>query len=149
MGKHDKTALVHAVELLARQEQSSNKLREKLLRKGYGEEEIEAAILCLKEKRYLNDEDACRRQFQFLYENSRSSVRQICAKLMQRGFESSMVRDCVPGETYERELRAALRVLAVKHKPTADRQKMMANLYAKGFGSDVSRAAVEAFLCGE
>ena len=37
--KGPKTALMYAVDLLARQEQSSAKLREKLKRKGYGEED--------------------------------------------------------------------------------------------------------------
>ena len=84
--KSNKTALVQAVDLLARQEHSTQKLREKLRQRGYEEEEIEAAIQRLEEKHYLNDEDACARQFQYLYENSRSSVKQIQAKLMQRGF---------------------------------------------------------------
>ena len=66
MPRVENTALMYAVDLLARQEQSSNKLREKLRRKGYEEEEIEAALLRLEEKHYLNDGDACARQFRFL-----------------------------------------------------------------------------------
>ena len=45
-----KTALMYAVDLLARQEQSEKRLREKLARKGYEEEEIEAALARLHEK---------------------------------------------------------------------------------------------------
>ena len=86
-----KTALMYAVDLLARQEQSSAKLREKLLRKGYAEEETEAAIARLIEKHYLNDADACARQFAYLYNESRSSVRQIVVKLLQRGFPSEQI----------------------------------------------------------
>ena len=41
--KSNKTALVQAVDLLARQEHSTQKLREKLRQRGYEEEEIEAA----------------------------------------------------------------------------------------------------------
>ncbi len=145
MQRHEKTALMYAVDLLARQEQSSNRLREKLRRKGYGEDDIEAAILRLEEKRYLNDADACERQFRFFYEESRNSVKQICVKLMQRGFESSMIRDCIPRDTYQREVDAALRCLAVRFKPSADRRKMMANLCGKGFESSVARSAVEQF----
>lgn len=143
--KPKKTALMVAVDLLARQEQSENKLREKLVRKGYAEEEIQQAIHRLEEMHYLNDEDACARQFAFLYEESRSSVRQICVKLMQRGFDSSLVKACIPADTFEREKAAALRVLSLKFKPAADRQKMMANLYRKGFDSSAIRAAVETF----
>ncbi len=140
-----KTALMYAVDLLARQEQSSNKLREKLQRRGYTEEEIEDALQRLAEKHYLNDAEACQRQFMFLYEESRQSVRQICAKLMQRGFEGSQVRECVPHDTYEREKKAALRCLSLKFKPSNDRQKMMQNLYTKGFDGPAIRAAVEEF----
>ena len=143
--KPKKTALMTAVDLLARQEQSEKKLREKLLRKGYAEEEVQQAVNRLEEMRYLNDANACARQFEFLYNESRSSVRQICVKLMQRGFESSLVKDCIPSDTFEREKAAALRVLALKFKPAADRQKMMANLYSKGFDSSAIRAAVAEF----
>ena len=141
-----KTALMYAVDLLARQEQSSAKLREKLLRKGYAEVETEAAIARLVEKHYLNDADACARQFAYLYNESRSSVRQIVAKLMQRGFESSMIKGCIPSDTYEREKDAALRVLALKYRRPTDPRKMMANLYQKGFAVDAARAAVETFV---
>ena len=145
--KTKKTALVQAVDLLARQEQSTNKLREKLQQRGYAEDEIEAAIQRLEERHYLNDADACARQFQFLYEESRQSVRQICAKLMQRGFESSLVRECVPRDIYEREKKAAMRCLSLKFRPSAEEQKMMQHLYRKGFDSSAIRAAVEEFHC--
>ena len=71
--KPEKTALVAAVDILARQEYSEAKLSEKLARKGYGEEEIAGAIARLKERHYLNDADACARQFAFLYNESRNS----------------------------------------------------------------------------
>ena len=147
--KPKKTALMTAVDLLARQEHSEKKLREKLQRKGYDEEEIQLAINRLLEMHYLNDEDACVRQFEFLYQESRSSVRQICVKLMQRGFDSSLVKDCVPTDIFAREKSAALRVLALKFKKADDRQKMMANLYRKGFDSSAIRAAVDAFCQDE
>ena len=140
---------MYAVDLLARQEQSSAKLREKLLRKGYAEEETEAAIARLVEKHYLNDADACARQFAYLYNESRSSVRQIVVKLLQRGFPSELVKACVPADTYEREKAAALRVLALKYKRSVEPRKMMANLYQKGFESAVCRAAVEEYAEAE
>ena len=137
---------MYAFDLLARQEQSSAKLREKLGRKGYDEEETEAALRRLMELHYLDDAGACQRQFDFLYEESRSSVRQIVAKLMQRGIESSMIKGCIPSDTYEREKDAALRVLALKYRRPTDPRKMMANLYQKGFAVDAARAAVETFI---
>lgn len=52
---------------------------------------------------------------------------------------------CIPKDTYEREKSAALRVLSLKYKTSADPRKMMANLYQKGFDLDAARAAVEAY----
>ena len=143
--KTAKTALIAAVDILARQEYSEAKLYEKLARKGYRDEEIEGAIARLKERRYLNDAEACARQFAFLYTESRNSVRQISLKLRQRGFTKEDIDACKPGDTYEREKQAALRVLALKYPHDADRQKMMANLYQKGFEAGTARDAVELY----
>ena len=140
-----KTALVTAVDYLARQAHSEKKLREKLERKGFSEEEIDAAIARLIERGYLDDTDLCAEQFMYLYNENRNSVRQICAKLIQRGFDHDLVWSVVPEDTFEREIATAERVLAMKFKPTDNYQKMMANLYQKGFSVDVSHAAVRNF----
>ncbi|EKU71702.1 regulatory protein RecX [Selenomonas sp. F0473] len=144
----EKTALVTAVDYLARQAHSERKLREKLERKGFPQEEIDAAIARLIERRYLDDADLCAQQFMYLYNESRNSVRQIFVKLMQRGFDKELIRSVVPDDTAERETAAAERVLAMKFKPTDVRQKMMANLYQKGFSIDAAHAAVRNFTEG-
>ena len=141
----EKTALVTAVDYLARQAHSEKKLREKLERKGFPGEEIDAAIARLIERHYLDDRDLCAQQFMYLYNESRSSVRQICAKLMQRGFDKELVWRVVPDDTTERERATAERVLAMKFKKTDMPQKMMAHLYQKGFSVDTARAAVRHF----
>jgi hypothetical protein len=141
----EKTALITAVDYLARQAHSEKKLREKLARKGFPPEEIDAAIARLIERRYLDDTDLCTQQFMYLYNESRSSLRQIFVKLMQRGFDKELIRSVVPPDTSEREARAAERVLAMKFKPTDKKQKMMANLYQKGFSIDTAHAAVRNF----
>ena len=117
------TALEKAVALLARQEQSSAKLREKLRQRDYAPEEIDAAIARLKERRYLNDEEACARQYQKLYEETGMSVRQIEQKLLTRGFPSSLIRASAPKEAGrdERDLGAALRSLRSRFHAAAPR----------------------------
>ena len=140
-----KTALMTAVDYLARQAYSEKKLREKLDRKGFPAEEIDDAVARLIERHYLDDTDLCAQQFMYLYNESRNSVRQICAKLMQRGFDHDLVWSVVPEDTFEREVAAAGRVLTIKYKPTDKTQKMMANLYQKGFSVDVAHAAVRSF----
>jgi len=143
--KPNKTALMYATDLLYRQEQSEQHLREKLVRKGYEEDETEAALSRLKELHYLDDGRACAHQFERLYQDSHKSVRQICLKLAQRGFPRSMIKECVPQDIFEREQEAALRTLQIKYKPSADPQKMLASLYRQGFDVSVCRAAVAAF----
>ena len=140
-----KTALVTAVDYLARQAHSEKKLREKLERKGFSAEEIEVAIARLIERGYLDDADLCAQQFMYLYNERRSSVRQICAKLMQRGFEHDLVWSVVPDDIFERETAVAEHILKMKYKPTDAVQKMMANLYQKGFSVDVAHSAVRNF----
>jgi len=144
----EKTALVTAVDYLARQAHSEKKLREKLQRKGFPQEDIDAAIERLIERKYLDDADLCAQQFMYLYNESRYSVRQIFVKLMQRGFDKELIRSAVPPDTAEREAAAAERVLAMKFKPTDKKQKMMANLYQKGFSVDTAHAAVRNFTEG-
>ena len=143
-----KTALVTAVDYLARQAHSEKKLREKLERKGFPEEEIDAAIARLIERGYLDDSDLCAQQFMYLYNEKRNSVRQICAKLIQRGFNHDLVWSVVPEDTFEREIATAERLLAMKYQPTDNRQKMMANLYQKWFSVDAAHHAVENYTEG-
>ena len=142
------TALEKAVALLARQEQSSAKLREKLRQRDYAPEEIDAAIARLEERRYLNDEEACARQYQKLYEETGMSVRQIEQKLLTRGFPSSLVRASAPKEAGrdERDLGAALRSLRSRFHAAAPRAKMKQFLYRRGFSYGICDSATSAFL---
>ena len=143
--KIEKTALMKAVDLLARAEHSTAHLARKLLQRGYDEEEVRSALVTLAERGYLDDTEACRHQFTFLYEESRQSVRQIQAKLMQKGFSSALIAECVPDDTFEREKEAARRCLDVHFKKSAAEQKMLQHLYRRGFSTAVCRAAVAAF----
>ena len=143
-----KTALVTAVDYLARQAHSEKKLREKLVRKGFSSEEIDDAIVRLIERGYLNDAELCTQQFMYLYNENRNSVRQICAKLIQRGFDHDLVWNVVPADSFEREISTAERVLAVKYRPTDPVQKMLANLCQKGFSIDTAHSAVRNFTAG-
>ena len=144
-----KTALMYATDLLARQDHASAKLREKLLRRGYTEAETETAIERLTAAHYLDDADTCARAFRYLYEESKSSVRQIEQKLLLRGFPRDLVRDCIPADTFDRETRAARRVLATRFRAGADPRKMLRSLAQKGFDLSAARAAVEAFCEAE
>ena len=72
--REERTALMRAVDYLARQAHSEKKLREKLMRKGFPTEEIDAAIARLIERHYLDDASLCAQQFMYLYQERRDSV---------------------------------------------------------------------------
>ena len=141
------TALEKAVALLAMQEQSSAKLREKLRQRDYASEEIDTAIARLEERHYLNDEESCARQYQKLYEESGMSVRQIEQKLLSRGFPSSLIRASAPKDDgkNERELNAAIRSLRSRFRAAAPRAKMKQFLYRRGFSYGICDSATAAF----
>ena len=152
----NKTALMTAAELLARQEQSSNHLRRKLLAKKYSATEIDSAIETLQERNYLNDEETCRQQFEYLYSENKLSVRQICAKLIQRGFDSEFVKSLIPDDSDERELKVASYALGKNFsKINFDvddkekfklKQKIYRHLAMKGFNSEIISVAMENFF---
>ncbi len=155
--KQNKTALMKAAELLARQEQSSEHLRKKLLAKKYSATEVESAIETLTDRNYLNDEDTCRRQFESLYAAEKLSVRQICAKLIQRGFEKNFVTDLIPADFEQRDFKVAKNIF---EKKFADldlseidnkekfkiKNKIYQHLSAKGFSSEIISEVLEDFF---
>lgn len=140
------SAKAKAVDLLSRSDQSINRLTEKLRRKDYSPEEIEDAIDWLKEKHYIDDQAGCRRRFQYMYEDSSASVKQICAKLVQQGYPADVVRSCVPDDNFQRELSKASKALRIKFKKQAEYKKMMQYLYTRGYEYDAARTAVESYI---
>ena len=153
--KENKTALMKATDLLALSEQSTKNLRQKLLARKYDAEEVDAAIEKLKKYNYLNDEEFCKRQFEILYSEGKLSVKQICVKLIQKGFDSELVKKFIPEDIYEHELNAAENSLQKKFRPqTFDdskelykfKTKLWQHLASKGFDSEIISEVVEKFL---
>ena len=153
----NKTALMKAAELLARQEQSSERLRKKLLAKKYSVAEVENAIETLTERNYLNDEETCRRQFENLYAEEKLSVKQICMKLFQRGFEKNFVKNLIPADFEQRELRIAKKIFEKKFanldasevdakEKFKIKNKIYQHLAAKGFSSEIISEVMEDFF---
>lgn len=146
---NNKTAFESAVEMLSRAEYSKSRLSYKLLKKGYEEEEIESTIERLEELRYLNDKDAVKTQFDFLYEESRRSVREIKYKLLRKGFAAEDIDGALPENSEEREVKAALKALRIKYRRKKEPDIMRGYLYRHGFSTSVCYMAVEKFLEAE
>ncbi len=130
---------------MARQDHSTAALTEKLARRGYAPDEIQGAVERLTEKRYLDDEAVCRRQFEYLYEERRLSLRQITGKLRQRGFSGDLIEACLPEDTRAREEETALACLRTKFRTPAPEEKWKVFLYRRGFDMAVCEAAAAAF----
>jgi len=146
--KVKKSALQKATDLLANREQSSAVLRRKLLARKYEVGEVDAAIDKLKQYKYLDDEDACRTQFERLYSEGRLGVREIVFKLIQRGFDKNFIESLIPDDTDEHERRVAEKLLAKKFPANFDRTKAWQFLSAKGFDGEIISATIENYTNG-
>lgn len=142
--RNKKTALVTAVDYLARRAHTEKDLRTKLLRKGYAQEEIDAAAATLKQRGYLDDRALCQSLAETYLDECRLSVKAIRYKLTQKGFARDVIDACTRGPYDERERLAAAKVLRMKYRSPEDAepQQMMKYLYAKGFESSVIRSVV-------
>ena len=150
MLKQKKSALAKATDLLANQEQSSAVLRRKLLARKYDAAEVDDALAKLKQYNYLDDAAACRRQFEIFYAEGKLGVRQIVAKLIQRGFDKDFIDGLIPDDADDHDLITAARLLEKKFtRGKVDRAKAWQFLAARGFGGEIISAAVENFTGGD
>lgn len=130
---------------MARQDQSEKVLKRKLSARKYSNDEIDDAIDKLKRHNYLNDEESCARQFEYFYADGKLSVKQIYAKLIQRGFDSALIEKQIPSNVDEHERAAAIRALRQKFKSLPDDKKMWQHLAYRGFDGDAIAHAVDEF----
>ena len=144
----NKSALQKATDLLANQEQSSAVLRKKLLARKYDAAEVDAAIEKLKNYKYLDDEDACRTQFERFYSENRLGVQEIVLKLIRRGFDKDFIENLIPNDINEHERRVAEKLLAKKFPENLETSKAWRFLAAKGFDSEIISAAIENYTNG-
>ena len=143
--KTDRTALICAVDILARQDQSETRLRQKLALRKYSEDEINDAIEKLKKYNYLNDQRACSNQFELMYQSNRYSVKQICYKLYQLGFDRQLIDSCKPEDYEEHDEATAFHLLKSKFKTIPEDKKILQFLSTKGFSYSVISIAADKF----
>ena len=151
MTKQKKSALMKAADLLAYREHSEAELKRKLLARRYEADEVDATLDKLKQHHYLDDEELCRQQFENFWADGRLSVRQIVAKLIQRGFDKDFIDGLVPADSDEHELHAATLALTKKFTSRDDknfRAKAWQFLSGRGFDGDIISTAIENFSGG-
>ena len=143
--KIKKTALMCAADLLSRQDQSESRLRQKLEMRNYSQTEIDNAISTLKQRNYLDDKSACANQFDIWYQSKRYSVRQICYKLVNLGFDYQLVESLMPKDFDEHDKAVAINMMRTKFKTLPEDNKIFQYLANKGFESSVVIEAVNEF----
>ena len=147
MYRQKKSALQKATDLLANQEQSSKILRRKLLARKYDAAEVDEAIDKLTRYNYIDDAEACQRQFENFYADEKLSVRQIIFKLVQRGFDQNFIERLIPDDADEHDLHVAEKLLAKKFpaEKIFDRTKAWQFLSARGFSREIISSAAQNF----
>ena len=127
-------------------------LRRKLSRRGYSDEQTEAALTRLSELHYLDDQS-----FAIGLVRRRGAVRgpmALSAELAARGVDRVHVDAALAGFDAEAQLAAATRLAErlYARKPQADYRDMLnevgSKLMRRGFSANVVRAACRAALTG-
>lgn len=144
--KEKKPAFTYLLEILSRQDYSKSRLKQKLSKKEYGEDEAQAALKKIEELGLLNDKETVKSQFRFLYESSKNSVKEIKYKLLRRGFSSEDIEEAAPKDDEERELSAAVKALGIKFRKNKEPVKMRNYLFRHGFSGSVCYEAVKEYL---
>ena len=146
------SALAVGLGLLSRRAHSRLELKRKLSRRGYSEEQTEAALARLSELRYLDDQS-----FAVGLVRRRGAVRgpmALSAELAARGVDRVHVDTALAGFDAAAQLAAATRLAErlYARKPQAGYRDMLnevgSKLMRRGFSANVVRAACRAALSG-
>ena len=145
-----KTAYQAALDLLSRRDHFRRELEEKLRRRHYSVDEIEAAVARCGELDLLNDQRVAERFVELRAAARGWGPHRLAAELKQRGLDAadaermSRLRD---GLAYE-AIRTALRKLETRApegwwRDGQRRARMVSSLITRGFEADVAIAAVD------
>ena len=144
--EHKETDVLCAMNLLTARDYTEKQLRDKLNKREYSSDEIQAAIDYVKSFHYVDDIRYAENYLEY-YKEIRTYKR-MENDLVKKGVAAELVRECWKhmldeGTKYDEEVMIA-RLLEKKHfdKEHADykeKQKMAAFLYRRGFRSDSIR----------
>ena len=139
-----------ALKLLGRRDHSRQELLQKLVKRGYREEEVLPVLTSLEEKGYLDDSRFALRWLEYFRENKPMGRERLAAELARRGVEVGLARELVDREYPRSEEASLLYQLAlqlVRKNPQEDLKAAMARvgpaLARRGFGGEDIAAALE------
>ncbi len=94
----------YAVKLLGFCDRSEKEIRERILKKGYSEEECDEAVRFCREYGYLNDERFARRFVHDATQIKKYGKMRIAMELRQKGIDESIAQDALDEVCDEREV---------------------------------------------
>ncbi|MDB4940369.1 MAG: recX [Candidatus Doudnabacteria bacterium] len=125
----------YALFLVSLRAQSIGQMRTKLAKKGYPEDEIEAAIQRLSELNYLNDEQFAQIYLDNLKKYKNFGYFGIKKKLMEKKINSKQIEALLKSFTLKEETEIARRL--IEKNPRKNRIQIVRALQSKGFRTDV------------
>ena len=142
MPKEIPSAMVKAMDILARRSLSEMELLAKLRRAGYPDHECDEAIAeCLK-RHYLDDEQLTSDCVDILHQRN-LGARQIRMKLARRGLDPEKINELLnesPDEEIEsarRAMETKLRMLTKESDPRKKREKLFRFMAGRGFAPNL------------
>ena len=146
------SALDGGLRLLARRAHSRLELRQKLHRRGYDPDEVEAALSRLAELGYVDDAAFARGLV--LRRSGQRGPRALAGELSARGIDRAGIAEALEGVDEEAELAAATRLAErlYAERPLPGYKEVLdrvgSKLMRRGFSAGVVRAACRAVLAG-
>jgi regulatory protein len=145
----DNPAYDKALKLISRRDHFRVELMEKLRRKGFEDDDIQAAIERLDELRLLDDEALAERFVEFRSVDRGWGPRRLTLELRRRGVDGALAEGMarIEGELHERALATAVRRVEVRAKEgwwrlPERRARLIKSLIARGFEPDVAFQAI-------
>lgn len=141
-------AFDRGLEALAHKERTTAELVAWLAERGFGRDEVEAAVSRLIETRALDDE-----RFAHEFAADKRELRgwgpeRIRAALATRGLEAALIDAAVGGEAHDEQLERAIALLERRGDPPTDeraRARALGYLARRGFENEVAYDAVRGF----
>lgn len=134
--------------ILSRRDHAEAEVREKLSRKGFSDEQIEATISWLKENKLINDKEFARKYSESILLAKPVGPMWVRMKLRQRGVASSVIENTLNtifSVEYQQSLvQEAITSWRRTHAAKAnDRVALWRHLAARGFSPDIISRSVE------
>lgn len=138
----------YALKLLSYRSRSRKEMIERLIKKGFNEEETERAVLSLEEAGLIKDESLAEELFNYAATRKNLGRRGIESFLSRRGIGKELRSKTLSAHTEEMETDAAHRIIETKlrtlkrHPADVIRRRLFGMLQRRGMSADVINKAV-------